>query len=272
MEENTNKEEVLHGTEENTAPVNEVNSQTELPPELSDEQIEFARLNLQREFNKRYSKWAVISDEKADDEFVKLAKKELEDAADVVRNRAYLIAKADAGCSLKTAEFLKEWNDYFNHWEKGEWRGIIYFNKVITKAIEDLKENPDKDFDVDYATLIYLYNSMKLPLGNGLESARLMAKFENYDEETGVVREEDSPVTYSGVLEKILAHVRELSAQDKKLSILKQRVDLALATAKMELKISTLEEFLEFFEETTKNLLPEDDEQMKKELREVAKS
>ena len=46
------------------------------------------------------------------------------------------------------------------------------------------------------------------PKGTGLETARQMAKFENYNEETGKVFEEDIPVTYSGVLEKILLEVK----------------------------------------------------------------
>lgn len=252
--------------------VNEVSVETQLPPELTDEQIEFARLNLQRDFNKRFGKWAVIADEKADDDFIAEAKKDLEEAADIIRNRTFQLAPADGDLPLKTAEFLKEWNDHFNHWEKGEWRGIIHFNRVITKAIEDLKANPDKEFDIDYPSLIFLYNSMKTPSGTGLESARLIAKFENYNEETDAPFDNDSFVTYSGILERIFNYVRELSAYDKKLAILKQRVDLAYATAKMVLKIDTIEEFLEFHEEITKGILPENDEQMKKELREVANS
>ena len=96
------------------------------------------------------------------------------------------------------------------------------------------------------------------PKGTGLEAARQMAKFENYNEETGKVFEEDIPVTYSGILEKILLEVKNLSNIDKKLTILKERVNLAYAGLKMNLKITELEEFLEFHDAITKKAVDDD--------------
>ena len=96
------------------------------------------------------------------------------------------------------------------------------------------------------------------PKGTGIETARKMAHFENYNEETGEVYEEVMPVTYSGVLEKILVEVRKLSNIDKKLSILKERVNLAYAGLKMNLKISEIEEFLEFHEAITAHNVEQD--------------
>ena len=48
------------------------------------------------------------------------------------------------GLALKTAEFLKTWNENFNHWEKGSWRGVIRFNIVIDKHIAELKADDKK--------------------------------------------------------------------------------------------------------------------------------
>ena len=149
-------------------------------------------------------------------------------------------------------------NTKFNTWEKGSWRGVIHFDKVIKNIIEDLKANPDKDFEVDYSTLIFLYQSMMEPKGIGLETARAMAKFENYNEETGKPYEENIPVTYSGILEKVMIEVQQLSNVDKKLTILKERVNLAYAGLKMNLKIQRMEEFLEFHDAITAENVDQD--------------
>ena len=53
--------------------------QKNLPEQPSEEQLEFARINTRKEFNKKFSKWAEIEPENADDDFIALAKKEFED-------------------------------------------------------------------------------------------------------------------------------------------------------------------------------------------------
>ena len=162
--------------------------------------------------------------------------------------------------ALKSAEFLCDWNKNFNKWEKGMWRGIIRFEQVIGKIVDELKADDKKDFEIDYATLIFLYNAMMTPNGVGLESARTMAKFENYNEETDAPFEENIPVTYSGILSIILEKVKYLGAVDKKLNIMKQRVELAYAGLRMKFKISSLEEFIEFNDAITKENMPTDEE------------
>ena len=50
--------------------------------------------------------------------------------------------------------------------------------------LEELRKylaDKDKDFEIDYSTLIFLYQSMGDPKGTGIETARKMAKFENYN-------------------------------------------------------------------------------------------
>lgn len=215
-------------------------------PELTEEQKEFARISVRQEFNKNFSKWAEIDPVNATDEDIEAAKKDFEDCVEENKNKMFTLATHEDGLALKTAKFLKEWNALFNTWERGSWRGMIHFDRVITDIISELEADAEKDFQVDYSTLIFLYQSMGEPKGVGVETARKMAEFENYNEETGKPFEEDIPVTYSGVLEKVQIEVKGLANIDKKLTILKERVNLAYAGLKMNLKISEIEEFLEF--------------------------
>ena len=232
--------------------VNNANKKDDMGlPELTEEQKQYARITVRNEFNKKFSKWAEIDPEDATDDDIAAVKKDFEDCVEENKNKTYLIATHEDGLALKTAEFLQNWNKEFNTWENGAWRGLIQFDRVITKIIDELKTDTNKDFEIDYSTLIFLYQSMGTPKGSGIVSARKMAEFENYNEETGKVFEENIPVTYSGVLEKIQLAVKGLSNIDKKLTILKERVNLAYAGLKMNLKISELEEFLEFHEAIT---------------------
>ena len=238
--------------------------------EFTDEQIQYMRITTRKEFNSKFSKWAEIDPEDATDDDIAEAKKTFEDEIEKTKNRNYIIAVHEDGLALKSAKFLKEWNAHFNHWEKAGWRGVIMFDRVVDKHIAELENDPEKDFAIDYQTLIFLYNSMMNPSGTGLESALLIAKYENYDIEKDALSEEDAPVTYSGILEKVKMYVDTLAGIDKKLNILKQRVDLAYAGLKMNLKISALEEFIEFSNAITASNLPEDDEKLKEVVREAA--
>ena len=227
-------------------------------PELTEEQKQYARITVRNEFNKKFSKWAEIDPVDATDDDIAAAKKDFEDCVEENKNKTYLIATHEDGLALKTAEFLQNWNKEFNTWENGAWRGIIQFDRVITKIIDELKTDTNKDFEIDYSTLIFLYQSMGTPKGSGIVSARKMAEFENYNEETGKVFEENIPVTYSGILEKIQIAVKGLANIDKKLTILKERVNLAYAGLKMNLKISEIEEFIEFHEAITAQAVADD--------------
>lgn len=225
----------------------------------TEAELEFARINMRREFNKRFNKWAVIEQEDADDEYIAETKKDLDAEVDVHKNEVYKISDAENGLGLKYAKFLRDWNKDFNTWEKGEWRGLLKFDVVINGIIEELEKDPEKNFCIDYATLIFLYNTMMKPHGTGLEMAKKMAEYENYSIEEDKTLD-DSPVTYSGILERILVHIKYLGAVDKKLNILKQRVHLAYAGLRMTLKIDSLEEFIEFNDAITKENMPSDSE------------
>lgn len=228
----------------------------------SEEQIAFARINMRKNFNEKFSKWAVIEPEDADDAYIEAAKKELEDAVETQKAVRYKIGDPEDGLALKTAEFLKTWNENFNYWEKGSWRGVIRFNIVIDGHIAELKADDKKPLEIDYQTLIFLHNSMMHPNGTGLASARKMAEFENYNEATDGPFEENIPVTYSGVLTKINEHVNSLRAVDKKLNILQQKLQLAYAGLRMTLKISELEEFVEFCDVITNTNVAENTDEV----------
>lgn len=227
-------------------------------PELTEEQKQYARITVRQEFNKKFSKWAEIDPIDATDDDIAEVKKDFDDCVEENKNKKYLIASHDDGLALKTAEFLKNWNAEFNTWEKGSWRGLIHFDTVISDIINELKDDETKDFEIDYSTLIFLYQSMGEPKGIGLDAARKMAAFENYNEKTGKLFDEDIPITYSGILEKIQLEVKGLSNIDKKLTILKERVNLAYAGLKMNLKISDIEEFIEFHDAITAQAIADD--------------
>lgn len=231
---------------ENTKPAEE-------KQEYTKEELEFARISLRKNFNEKFSKWAVMEPEDADDDFIAQAKKDLEDAVEDQKKKTYDIGTNEDGLALKTAQFLKEWNEKFNYWEKGSWRGLIRFNVVIEGLIDELKKDDKKHLEIDYQTLIFLYNSMMNPNGIGLASARQMAVFENYNEETDAPFEENVPVTYSGILSKIIEHVKYLGGIDKKLNILRTRLQYAYMGLKMTLKVSDIEEFVEFNDAVTDN-------------------
>lgn len=203
-----------------------------------------ARKTVRKDLREKFGEYLEVYDEDADDAFYEQAKKEFLDKTDEYKNKTYHLADADK--ALAYAEFLKEFNEHFNYWDHTSWRGIIQFNKVITKHIEDLKADSTKGLDIDYSTLIFLYNSMKIPFGVGIETARIMAKYENYDEVNDKPFDEISPVTYSGVYEQILRICNELAAIDKMLKLYRERVQMAAGGIKTDFKITEIEEFVKY--------------------------
>ena len=221
--------------------------------------IEKARKETREAMKEKFDKWIEVFDEDASDEFLQEAKKDFQEQ---YQNQTYKLA--DPETALRTAEFLKNFNEKHNTWEKGSWRGIIMFNKVITQHIADLTMNTDKAFEIDYSTLIFLYNAMANPHGIGLESARQMAEMENYDEVNDKAFDEDTPVTYSGILEKIFAYVRELAVVDKMLKLYQERINIAAAGIKFNFKITELEEFKQLHDAWVTDGIPSDPAELNK--------
>lgn len=235
---------------------------------IDPEVLEKARKEMREAMKEKFDQWIEVSEENADDAFLQEAKNDFNTQVEKYQNNTYLLAGHDDGLALKTAEFLKEFNTNYNKWEKGSWRGIIMFDKVINKHIDELREDSTKDFEVDYSTLIFLYNAMGNPSGMGLASARSMAVMENYNEETDAPYEENIPVTYSGILERIFEHVRELAVIDKKLKLYQERVNIAAAGIRFDFKITELEEFKQFHDAWTVENIPTEPE----ELNQIANS
>lgn len=254
---NVEQEELLKAE----APVEQQEQQTEEPvldvDKATPEQIEFAKMSFKKSFNELYSKWAEIEDEPADDEYIAQAKKDFDDAVAETQERKYELA--DEENALAAAELLKDWNRTANHWTKGSWRGVLMFDGVIDKRIAEIKENGGP-LIVDYSVVVFLYNAMSEPAGSGFESAERMAKWENYNVETNEsfsVEDDKDPVTYSGILEKIQEHVKYLDMNDKKLNLLRERYFTANAGLRTKLKISTLEEFVEYSNAVVNNGQPQ---------------
>lgn len=237
----TNKETKVTETVQNTEEM--VNTGV---PEFTEDQKEYARMTVRTEFNKNFDKWAHIEDDNATDDDIAAAKADYEAAIKETQERTYVIAKAEGNCAIRTVELLIEWNNKMNPWSNGEWRGVVAFETYMQERLAELKSGKSSDLVIDYSTLCFLYNNMNRIYGVGYGNAQLMAKFENFDFEKNEVREEEYPVTYSGILEKINTEVNMLSNIDKKLTILRERLNLAYAGLKMTLKVSDLEEFIEF--------------------------
>ena len=101
-------------------------------PTPSKEEVQFARIKFRENFNEKFSKWCNVEAEEADDDFIAEAKKELDAAADEVKNGKYKIADADdKNTPLKTIQFIRRWNREDAVWEKAEWRGVVMLDKVL---------------------------------------------------------------------------------------------------------------------------------------------
>jgi len=227
---------------------------------MSDEQLKKLHDNFRKDMREKFDKWIQVYDEEATQEDVAEAKKQFDEEVAKYADRTYVIMEKDA---LAFAELLKKWNATMNHWEKGTWKGVIMFDKVISEAIEKYKADETLPFEVDYATLMYLYQTMSNPSGIGLESARAMAEFENYDPVTTEPKEKENFVTFSHVLQNVLEQIRQLANVDKKLKLMRERINIENAGIKIDWKITELEEFIELHDAWIGEAVPEGEDLQK---------
>ena len=222
--------------------------------QMSDEQLKKLHEKFRNDLREKFDKWLTVYDEEATKEDVDKAKAEFDEEVAKYANKTYVIAEKDA---LAFAELLKKWNTTMNHWEKGTWKGMLMFDKVISEAIEKYKADATLPFEVDYATLMYLYQTMSNPAGVGLESARAMAELEGFDIEKVEKKDDENFITYSHILQNVLEIIRQLANIDKKLKLMRERINIATAGIKFDFKITELEEFIElhdaFIGEATTN-------------------
>ena len=224
---------------------------------MSDEQLKKLHEKFRKDLREKFGKWLDVHDEEATTEDVNKAKAEFDEEVAKYANKTYVIAEKDA---LAFAELLKKWNATLNHWEKGTWKGMLMFDKVISEAIEKYKADSTLPFEVDYATLMYLYQTMCNPAGVGLESARAMAELEGFDLEKVEKKDDENFVTYSHILQNVLEIIRQLANIDKKLKLMRERINIATAGIKFDFKITELEEFIELHDAFIGEATPNDKE------------
>ena len=227
---------------------------------MSDEQLKKLHEKFRNDLREKFGKWLTVYDEEATKEDVDKAKAEFDEEVAKYANKTYVIAEKDA---LAFAELLKKWNATLNHWEKGTWKGMLMFDKVISEAIEKYKADATLPFEVDYATLMYLYQTMSNPAGVGLESARAMAELEGFDLEKIEKKDDENFITYSHILQNVLEIIRQLANIDKKLKLMRERINIATAGIKFDFKITELEEFIELHDAFIGEATPNDEELQK---------
>ena len=225
--------------------------------QMTDEQLKKLHEKFRNDLREKFGKWLSVYDEEATKEDVDKAKAEFDEEVAKYANKTYVIAEKDA---LAFAELLKKWNATMNHWEKGTWKGMLMFDKVISEAIEKYKADATLPFEVDYATLMYLYQTMTNPAGVGLESARAMAELEGFDIEKVEKKDDENFVTYSHILQNVLEIIRQLTNIDKKLKLMRERINIATAGIKFDFKITELEEFIELHDAFIGEATPNDKE------------
>ena len=225
--------------------------------QMTDEQLKKLHEKFRNDLREKFGKWLTVYDEEATKEDVDKAKAEFDEEVAKYANKNYVIAEKDA---LAFAELLKKWNATMNHWEKGTWKGMLMFDKVISEAIEKYKADATLPFEVDYATLMYLYQTMTNPAGVGLESARAMAELEGFDLEKIEKKDDENFITYSHILQNVLEIIRQLANIDKKLKLMRERINIATAGIKFDFKITELEEFIELHDAFIGEATPNDKE------------
>lgn len=221
---------------------------------VEDASLADARNQMIKDFNEKYSNYAVLS-VNDDAEYKAQAKKDFEDYTSSVQNKSYEIANKEH--SVEVAKFLQQWNAEYNHWEAQAWKGVIYFDKIISAKLDELESGKAETLVFDYGTLSFIYGSMMKPQGVGLKSAEMMEVLETpldenkkpIDTSVGSDVDIDNVITYSTILEKLGRHIDFLKMANNKIQILQQRWALAESGIKMDLKITELEEFKKFVDD-----------------------
>lgn len=210
---------------------------------MTDEQMATARKQIRESMREKFDKWMTVYDEDATDDDINAAKAAFDAEVAKYRNKTYVLFEGED--AIKYVQLIQKWNRELNHWEKGAWRGILTFDKVLSQKVSELTDKTTDKFEVDYNTLMFMYQSMTEPAGTGYDEALKMAEFENFDVEAGDIADNGNFVTYSHVLEVVFNHIREITNADKMLKLMRERINIATAGVKIDWKISEVEEFLE---------------------------
>lgn len=189
--------------------------------ELDDD----ARDVLIHDFNEKNKGVAELVAERPDQDFIDQCKKDFEEYQSEYLDMTYDIADKDK--ALEYAKWLKVWNHDYAVAPSSYWIGVLKFEEVIDKIVEDLEKNPDDKLTFDYGALTYTYNLMMQPLGIGYDYAKWMA---------------DNQETYNTILEIVGGHVDVVDLIKKKIGLLQNRWALACSGFKCNLLFENLED------------------------------
>lgn len=191
-------------------------------------------------FNKRFEKYATISQEDVTDEYKKACKEEFEAFNKEFNSKTFNIVDGNKEDALKAAKTLKLYNEKLGSWENKGWVGALHFDEVITKTISDIEAGDDGKFDLDIFALIYIFQSARQPVGIGIESAKVMKELDG---------DEKSNMSFTKILEILGKHIKMVNGLNKKGAVLQQRVAMADSGYRLDLKVSELEEYVAFYDE-----------------------
>lgn len=202
------------------------------------------RKDIIESFNEAFKDVAVMKEEEATDEFKEQAKNDYEQAVKDFQESTYEIYKGDR--ALEVAKFLYEWNKTSNNWQRQAWKGVIAFDEIMKKKVEELendKTDGEKSLILEYAPMMFIYGSMMAPSGLGLEAARAMEIFET-DPDGG--EDETSHITYTNILEWIGRKVDGLKAVQNKIQSMQERWTMAESGFMFDFVDNSLETFVKF--------------------------
>lgn len=225
---------------------------------MSDQEVENTliknRGTIIKNFNDIYKDVAVMKEEEPTDEWKAKAKEDYDNAVKDFQEAKYTIYEGPK--SIELAKWLKEWNAKYNHWEKASWKGVIAFDDLMGKLIEDLEKekeagNEPKELTLDYAPMLFIFGSMMRPAGVGLEDAKVMEALEtivdtDLDSEEG--QDETSQLTYTNILEWVGRKVDGLQAVQAKIAAYQERWSMAETGFAFDFCSNELEDFVKFIQ------------------------
>lgn len=195
------------------------------------------------EFNEKFSEYATLTYEGAEnlEEFKKEADEKFNELTKGFADMQLDIEAENKSKALAVAKFLREWNAIFAKWSNQEWKAVIHFDEVMDAKINELRDNKTEKLTLDVYAITYLFEKMKEPEAIGLQSAKLMSKYETKDDKKNAF-------TFVEILNVLMKHVQYMQCLNKQATILQNVVAMAENGYKLDLKITELEEFVKFFD------------------------
>ena len=196
------------------------------------------------EFNEKFSEYATLTREDAAnlEDFKKEAEAKFDELTKGFATLELDIETTNSKKALAVAKFLKEWNAKFAKWTNQEWKAVIHFDEVIDGKITEIQNQKTDKLALDVYSITYIFDKMKEPEAFGIESARLMNKYETKNEK------KENAFAFVDVLHVLMSQIQYMQCLNKQATILQNVVAMAENGYKLELKITELEEFVKFFD------------------------